>query len=163
MDGEPDRPEGDGEAVVLGLRVTLAEGDDTVGESLVAGDWLEGEGDGEGEDEGEGDGSGVGVLEAGSAWHTVSVLPVVAIGVAWAVPSRPRVRKLPLSKATAATLTCAKRIRFARPRCSSGLPCALRGSEATRRRMGTPTHIRCGGYICITRPPEHRRPSPERG
>ena len=61
--------------------------------------------------DGDGDGEGVGVPEAGSAWHTVSVLLVVARGAASALPSTPRVRKLPLSKVTAATLTCAKRIK----------------------------------------------------
>ena len=111
---------------------------------LVEGDG-EGDGDGDGDRvgdrEGDGDGEGVGVLEAGSAWHTVSVLAVVGMGAACALPSTPRVRKLPLSKVTAATLTCAKRIRIACLRCSSGLPCALRDSEATRDRMGMGTHI----------------------
>jgi hypothetical protein len=102
----------------------------------------DGEGDGDGDGEGDGEGDGVGVPEAGSAWHTVSVLMVVARGAAAAVPSTPKVRKLPLSTVTAATLTCAKRIRIACLRCSSGLPCALRDSEATRDRMGTGTHFR---------------------
>ena len=110
------------------------------------------EGDGEGEDErlgeGDGDGEGVGVADDGSAWHTLFVLAdvvladVVLAGAACAVPSMPRIRKLPLSKVTAATLTCAKRIGIACLGCSSGLPCALRDSEATRGRMGTGTHYR---------------------
>ena len=108
------------------------------------------EGDGEGEDErlGDGDGEGVGVADDGSAWHTLFVLAdvvladVVLAGAACAVPSMPRIRKLPLSKVTAATLTCAKRIGIACLGCSSGLPCALRDSEATRGRMGTGTHFR---------------------
>jgi hypothetical protein len=44
----------------------------------------------------------------------VSVFVVFAVcpGVdAWALPSRPRARKPPLSKVTAAALTCAKRIK----------------------------------------------------
>ena len=146
-DGEADR-EGDGEAELSGLRVTSDEGDTTVDGPLVAGDGVAdglvaGEGDGACEGEGEGDGEGVGVAEEGSAWHTVSVFAVVASGAACALPSRPRVRKLPLSKVTAATLACAKRIRIACLRCSSGLPCALRDSEATRGRMGMGTHFRC--------------------
>jgi hypothetical protein len=87
----------------------------------------DGEGDGEGEGErggeGDGDGEGVGVPDESSAWHTVSVFDVVAAlaaGAACAVPSMPTVRKLPLSKVTAVTLTCAKRIKLARLRCSSG-------------------------------------------
>lgn len=148
-DGEGDCVR-DGLSVLPGLRVTPEEGDTTVDGSMVAGDRVaggpvEGEGDGEGEGEGDGEDAGVGagVLEDGSAWHTVSVFAVVASGVACALPSRPRVRKLPLSKVTAATLTGAKRMRIACPRCSSGLPCALRDSEATRGRMGMGTHFRC--------------------
>lgn len=104
------------------------EVDTTVDGSLGAGDWVAGGPvEGEGEGEGEGDGEGVGVPEEGSAWHTLSVFAVVASGAACALPSRPRVRKLALSRVTAATLTCAKRMRIACPRCSSGLPCALSG------------------------------------
>jgi len=119
--------------------VTSDVGDTTVDGSPVSGDWVAGglvAGEGDGEGEGEGDGDGEGVAEDGSAWHTVSVLAVVASGAACALPIRPRVRKLPLSKVTAATLTCAERMRIARLRCSSGLPCTLRDSEATRGRMG---------------------------
>jgi hypothetical protein len=124
-DGRADR-DGDGEAVGPGLRVVWAEGDDAVDGSPAGEDWVAG-----GLVAGEGSGEGVGVPEGGSAWHTVSVFVGVAIGAACASASRPRVRKLPLSKVTAATLTCAKRIRIACLRCSSGLPCALRDSEAT--------------------------------
>jgi hypothetical protein len=135
-DGRADR-EGDGEAVGRGLRVVRAEGDDAVGGSPAGEVWVAG-----GLVAGEGSGEGVGVPEAGRAWHTVSVFAVVAIGAACASASRPRVRKLPLSKVTAATLTCAKRIRIACLRCSSGLPCALRDSEATQGWTGMSTHIR---------------------
>ena len=135
-DGRADC-DGDGEAVGPGLRVVWAEGDDVVDGSRAGEDWVAG-----GLVAGEGDGEGVEVLEAGRTWHTVSVFAVVAIGAACASASRPRVRKLPLSKVTAATLTCAKRIRIACLRCSSGLPCALRDSEATKGRMGMCTHIR---------------------
>jgi len=92
---------------------------------------VEGELDGDGEDWGDGEedgvaeGDGDGVLDGGSAWHAVSVFEVAAVPAAraaCAVPSTPRVRKLPLSKVTAATLTCAKRIRIACLRCSSGVP-----------------------------------------
>ncbi len=136
-DGDGDtRRDGSGEAVLTGAAVALTGGGDTVGGSLADVEWLadelaegdgEGEGDGERDGDGDGDGEGVGVPEEGSAWHTWSVFVLAAIGAACAVPSTPRVRKLPLSKVTAATLTCAKRIRIACLRCSSGLPCALRG------------------------------------
>jgi hypothetical protein len=136
-DGRADR-DGDGEALVPGPRVAWADGDDAVDGSLVGEDWVAG-----GLVAGEGDGgAGVGVPEGGSAWHTVSVFAVVVTGAACASVSRPRVRKLALSKVTAATLTCAKRIRIACLRCSSGLPCALRDSEATKGRTGMSTHIR---------------------
>ena len=70
----------------------------------------------------------MGVPDEGSGWHTVSVFDVAAVlaaDAACAVLSTPKVRKLPLSKVTVATLTCAKRIRIACLRCSSGSPCAL--------------------------------------
>ena len=125
-DGDADADR-DGEFVWPGPPLTLTGGGNRVGGGLTAAEWLgdallelvegdgEGDGDGDGEGdldgEGDGDGEGVGVPEAGSAWHTVSVLFVVAWGAASALPSTPRVRKLPLSKVTAATLTCAKRIK----------------------------------------------------
>ena len=157
--------EGDGEVVWRGTLLALAGGSTVDGRVVAAAEVLavglvegegevdgevEGEGECDGEGEGEcggedeGDGEGVGVLADGSAWHTLSVFAVVAAGAACAacaVPSAPRVSKLPLSKVTAATLTCAKRIRIACLRCSSGLPCALRDSEATRGRMGRCTHF----------------------
>jgi len=123
-------PAGDG--VRSGPLLTLAGGDDTVGGSVALAEWVadgllagglvaglvegglvEGDGDGEGERDREGDGVGVGVgvAEDGSAWHTVSVFVAVVLGAACAVPRRPRVRKLPLSKVTAAALACAKRIK----------------------------------------------------
>jgi hypothetical protein len=147
--------DGDGEAVFSGAALELAAAgcavDDPVGESVDAVDWLadglvdwladgladwladglaEGECDGDGEwdgdDDGEDDGDDVGVevADEGSAWHTVSVLDVAA-AAACAVPSTPRVRKLPLSKVTAAALRCAKRMRIACLRCSSALPSSL--------------------------------------
>jgi hypothetical protein len=154
-DGDADA-DCDGAFVWPGPPLTLTGGADRLGGVLAAADWLgdaalalvegDGEGDGDGDrdgdGDGEGDGDGVGVPEAGSAWHTVSVLLGVAKVAASALPNTPRVRKLPLSTVTAATLTCAKRIRIACLRCSSGLPCALRDSEATRDRMGMDTHIR---------------------
>jgi hypothetical protein len=71
----------------------------------------DGEGDGDGLGDGEGEGEGLGDADDGSAWHTVFV--TVACGAAYAVSSRPRVRKTPLSKVTAATRTCPKRISIA--------------------------------------------------
>lgn len=93
------------------------------------------DGDGEVEEDGLGeeDGEGDGLADEGTAWHVV--LAVVAWGAACALPRRPRERKLPLSKVTAAALACAKRIRIACLCCSSGLPCAVRHSEARADRM----------------------------
>jgi hypothetical protein len=144
-DGEGDADacrDADGEVVWPVPPLALTEAGDLVGGSLATAEWLadelaeaegdvEGEGDGDRDGEGEGEGEGEGVAEAGIAWHTVSVLVAAvfvaaAFGAACAVPTTPRARKLPLSKVTAATLTCAKRIRIACLRCSSGLPCALR-------------------------------------
>jgi hypothetical protein len=168
-DGDVDADR-DGEFVWPGPPLTLSGGESRFGDVLAVAEWLgdallelvegDGEGDGnrdgDGDGDGEDDGDGVGVPEAGSAWHTVSVLFVVARGAASALPSTPRVRKLPLSKVTAATLTCAKRIRIACLRCSSGLPCALRYSEATRGSDGYGYSYPLTGYICITCPPDHR-------
>jgi hypothetical protein len=159
-DGEVYR-EADGEVVFEGLPLALVGGGVVGGGSLVAAEWLadgladalaegegddecEGDGEDDGDEEGDGDGEDLGVLD-GSAWHAVSVLGVAAVfaaGAACAVPSTPRVRKLPVSKVTAATLTCAKRIWIACLRCSSGLPCALRDSEAGRGGVGRCTHFR---------------------
>jgi hypothetical protein len=127
----------DGEFVCPGPPLMLAGGENRFGGVLAPAEWLgdallelvegdgegDGDGDGDGGSDGDGDGEGVGVPDAGSAWHTVSVLFVVARGAASALPSTPRVRKLPLSKVTAVTLTCAKRMKIACLRCSSGLPC----------------------------------------
>jgi hypothetical protein len=149
-DGDDADDDVDGEVVWRGALLTLVGGlvtlaDWLAGGSVTLADWLAGgvavpewlagglvggglvgdEEDGDGEGEGDGDGDGDGVADDGSAWHTLSALAVVAVGAACAVPSTPRVRKLPLSKVTAATLTCAKRMRIACLRCSSGLPCAL--------------------------------------
>ena len=162
------------EVVWLGALLTLVRGDTAVvGGSVTLADWLagglgetewladglvEGEGDGDGEGEGErdgdgdGDGDGVGVPDDGSAWHTLSVLAVVAVGAACAVPSTPRVRKLPLSKMTAAALGCAKRIRTPVYAARQG----YRVLFVIRRRLGD-GWVRVlifplTGYICITRP-----------
>jgi hypothetical protein len=179
--GVPDgdmEADGDGEVVRSGPPLTATGGGNTLGGALAA-EWLAvglpelvegdgegdsvGDGDGDGDSEGDGDGVGVEVPEEGRAWHTVSVLLVllvIARGTACALPSTPRVRKLPLSKVTAATLTCAKRIRIACLRCSSGLPCALGDSEATRGSDGYVYSFPLPRYICITCPPDHsRRPS----
>lgn len=170
-DGDADADR-DGELVWPGPPLTLTGDGNRLGDVLAAperlGDALlelvegdgegdrDGDGDGDGDGECDGDGEGVGVPEAGSAWHTVSVLFVVARGAASALPSTPRVRKLPPSKVTAATLTCAKRIRIACLRCSSGLPSALRDSEATRGSDGYGYSYPLTGYICITCIADHR-------
>jgi len=170
-DGDADADR-DGEFVWPGPPLTLTGDGNGLGGVLAAverlGDALlelvegdgegdrDGDGDGDGDGECDGDGEGVGVPDAGSAWHTVSVLFVVARGAASALPSTPRVRKLPPSKVTAATLTCAKRIRIACLRCSSGLPCALRDSEATRGSDGYEYSYPLTGYICITCIADHR-------
>jgi hypothetical protein len=115
-------PEGGGVAVWGEALLALRVGGSTVGGAALgvagwlAGGLVEGETDGDGEGEGErrgtgdGDGEGVGVPDDGSAWHTLFVVAGVGPGAACAVPSTPRVRKLPLSKVTAATLRCAKRM-----------------------------------------------------
>lgn len=170
-DGDADADR-DGEFVWPDPPLTLTGGGNGVGGVLAAAEWLgaallelvegdgegdrDGDGDGDGDGECDGDGEGVGVPEAGSAWHTVSVLVGVAKGAASALPSTPRVRKLPLSKVTAATLTCTIRIRIACLRCSSGLPCALRDSEATRGSDGYGYSYPLTGYICITCIADHR-------
>jgi hypothetical protein len=147
-DGEPDPdvtgvpddedvPDDEGEVDVLVPLLELGAGEEALGESLAEEELL---GEGSGEGEGVGDGVGVGddvgdgvgegeaVAEDGSAWHLVSVgcVAALAAGAACALPTRPRVRKPPLSKLTAATRTCAKRIEIACLRCSSGLRCSLR-------------------------------------
>jgi hypothetical protein len=146
------------------LWLALAEGR---GESLAEGDLLpEGlgeavrDGDGLGDREGEEDGEGEEEDEAGTAWHAVFVVAaVVAWGAACALPRTPRERKLPLSKVTAAALTYAKRIRIACLCCSSGLPCAVRDSEAWADRMATCRHIPPPDYICVTSPMAHSPPA----
>jgi len=164
-DGDADA-DCDGEFVWPGPPLTLTGGGNWLGGVLAAAELLgdapfelaegdgEGDGDGDGdgdpEGDGEGDGDGVGVPEAGSAWHAVFVLFGVVSGAASALANTPRVRKLPLSRVTAATLTCAKRIRIACLRCSSGLPCALRDSEATRGSDGYGYSYPFTGYLCIT-------------
>jgi hypothetical protein len=154
-DGDADADR-DGEFVWPGPPLTLTGGGNRVGGVLAAalllGDALlelaegdgegDGDGDGDGDREGDGDGEGVEVAEAGSAWHTVSVLSGAARGAASALPNTPRVRKLPLSRVTAATLTCAKRIRIACLRCSSGLPLLFVIRRRLGDRMGLDTHIR---------------------
>ena len=179
-DGDADA-DCDGEFVWPGPPLALAGSENTFGGVLAPPEWVgdallellellelvelvegdaegegDGDGDGDGDGEGDGDGDGVGVPEAGSAWHTVSVLFVVARGAASALPSMPRVRKLPLSKVTAATLTCPKRMRIACLRCSSGLPCALRDSEATRGSDGYGYSYPLTRDICITCIADHR-------
>jgi hypothetical protein len=166
--------EGDGEVVVVGPPLARTGGGPTLGVELGAAELfvdgllelVEGDGDGDaegdkegdtdGEGDGDGDGEGVGVPEAGSAWHTESVLAAVARGAACALPSMPRVRKPPLSTVSAAALACPKCIRIACLRCSSGLPCALRDSEATRGPDGYEYSFPLTGYLCITFLPNHR-------
>lgn len=114
-DGDVDADfEGDGDTDFDGESDTDLEGD---------GD-ADFEGDGDADDGGEGDE----VACAGRTWHTVSVA-VVASGAACAPPARPRVRMLPLSRVTAAALTCAKRISGSPVYADrSGLPCAAHRS-----------------------------------
>jgi hypothetical protein len=99
--------------------VAFVAGAAAVEELLVEGE-LEGDGLGDGEGEGlgdgdglgDGEGEGLGGADGGSAWHT-GFVDAVACGAVYAVPSRPRVRKPPLSKVTAATRTSRKRISIA--------------------------------------------------
>jgi hypothetical protein len=92
------------------------------------------------------------VLEVGSTRQLVSVLALALVEVpglgeaagliapACAVPGRPastpRVRKPLPSTLSAVTRTCARRIRIACLRYSSGCCLLVVGSEATRGRMG---------------------------
>jgi hypothetical protein len=98
----------------------LAE-EDPLSEGVMIGEGVGegvGSGVGVGDDRGEGDGDGG--VTAGSAWHTTfavaAACPCGVSGAACALPSAPRVRKLPLSTVTATTRTCPKRIRIACPR-----------------------------------------------
>jgi hypothetical protein len=122
--------EGDGEVVVVGPPLARTGGGHTLGVEVGAAELSvdgllelaegdgdsdgdsdgDGEGDRDAEGDGDGDGEGAGVLEAGSAWHTESVLAAGAREAACALPSMPRVRKPPLSTVTAAARTCPKRI-----------------------------------------------------
>lgn len=146
--------DGEVEAVRLSPLLTLADGEDSLDGSLAAVEWPaagladfvgegDGDGDGDGDVEGDDDGEGVGVPVAGRAWHTVSVLLAVATGAACALSSGPRLRRLPLSKVTAATLTCAKRI-WDRPSLLlvSVTVCSLLIRTRYGPRMGTCTHFR---------------------
>jgi hypothetical protein len=111
---------GDGAVAGLDPAPVPAPDPGTAG-ALAAVEWLadglvegecdgDGDGEGDGDFDGEGEGEGEGVLDDGSARHTVSVFAVAAVA-ACVLPSTPKLRKLPLSKVTAATLPCAKRIR----------------------------------------------------
>jgi hypothetical protein len=134
-------PDDDDAVTWLGPALTLVAGGAEVGASLAAVELLadglgdgdgDGEGEGEGDGDGEGDGEGVGVPDEGRAWHAVSVFVADAACAACALPSAPNVMKLALSKVVAASRTCAKRMRMACLRCSSGSRCAL----VIRRRPG---------------------------
>jgi hypothetical protein len=131
---------GDGEVAWIGPALTLVAGGAALGASLATAELLadglgdgegDGEGDGDGDGDGEGDGEGVGVPDEGRAWHAVSVFVVDAVEAACAVPRTLKVRKLPLSKVTAASLTCAKRIRGCLSSLLVRVTVCSRDSEAT--------------------------------
>jgi hypothetical protein len=125
-EGAPDAgPEPDADGAVFGALVGLVADTEAVEEA-------EGEEDGVGvgdcDDVGVGLGVGEGVPAAGSTWHVVfafALVEVPALGVAAAGPSvlaravpgtlasPPRVRKPPAAKLSAATRTCARRMRIA--------------------------------------------------
>ena len=129
-DGEPvcaAEPVGaeDGDAGCAGLLLGVAMGAAAAADPLAEGELVgDEEGEGVGDDDGDGDGDGDGDAEGdagdGSAWHTTfaaaAAFPCDSTGAACALPSTPRVRKPPLSRVTAATRTCPKRIRIACPR-----------------------------------------------
>lgn len=184
-DGEPDpeaEPDGEGDTGVrlgslLGLVLAVLGLVVAVEEPEVEGDGV-GVGVGVGLGVGVGVGVGVGedVVEAGRTWHFVSVFALaLALGLvevpglgeaaaslsgpACAVPaSTPRVRKLPPTTVSAATRTCARRIKIALS------PLLIRitvCSSWVRRRLGdgwVPTLISGVGlsYAC-PRPPDHGR------
>ena len=108
-DGEID-PDcvGDDAVTWLGPALTLVAGGAELGASLAVVELLS-DGLGEGEGDGDGDGDGDGVAGDGRAWHAVFV--VDAVEAACAVPGALKVRKLPLSTVTAASLTCAQCIK----------------------------------------------------
>ena len=145
--GEAEGAVAEGELLGVEDGELLGDGEgELLGEGVVDG---VGDGVGDGPDEGvSGIREGEAVTEDGSTWQLVSVAVaacVIAPAVneaAWALPSTPRVRKLPLSKLTATTRTCPKRIRMACLRCSSGLPGAVHRFGGDRRLDGMGTHIR---------------------
>jgi hypothetical protein len=133
-----DEPGGESDAVVAWLGELLGLAADTevagaaVGEEEVGAGVGEGDGEGVGEVDGDDVGDGVGeaegegVLEDGSTWQLVLLfaeVPALDAAVpgrsacACAVPGRlastPKVRQPPVSRLSAATRPCAKRIRIA--------------------------------------------------
>jgi hypothetical protein len=168
-----DDAAGDAGAVLLGALLRLAADAEAAAE-------CEGETDGVGDCVGVGVGVAVGVgvgegvLEAGSAWHLVSVfalalVEVPALGVTAASPSAParavpgtlastpRIRKPPATELSAATRTCARRMRIALSTLLIRLCVLFMSSEETRGRMGINTHIRCWPSYACTRIPDHGR------
>ncbi len=181
-DGEPDpeaEPDGEGDAGVrlgslLGLVVAVEE-PEPEGDGVVVGDF-DGVGVGLGVGVGVGVGVGEDVVEAGRTWHFVSIFALVLAlglvevpglgeaaaslsGLACAVPaSTPRVRTPPPTTLSAATRTCARRIRIALS------PLLIRVavcSSWVRRRLGdgwVPILISgVGPSYARPRPPDHGR------
>ncbi len=181
-DGEPDpeaEPDGEGDAGVrlgslLGLVVAVEE-PEPEGDGVVVGDF-DGVGVGLGVGVGVGVGVGEDVVEAGRTWHFVSIFALVLAlglvevpglgeaaaslsGLACAVPaSTPRVRTPPPTTLSAATRTCARRIRIALS------PLLIRVavcSSWVRRRLGdgwVPILISgVGPSYARPRPPDHVR------
>ncbi len=181
-DGEPDpeaEPDGEGDAGVrlgslLGLVVAVEE-PEPEGDGVVVGDF-DGVGVGLGVGVGVGVGVGEDVVEAGRTWHFVSIFALVLAlglvevpglgeaaaslsGLACAVPaSTPRERTPPPTTLSAATRTCARRIRIALS------PLLIRVavcSSWVRRRLGdgwVPILISgVGPSYARPRPPDHGR------
>jgi hypothetical protein len=149
------------------------EGVEGLGDAEVVSD---GEGLGEGVEDGavlclsdgvgEGEGDGDAVAETGSASHCVFV-EAVAPGLtwaAWAPPSTPRARTPPLTKLTAAIRACAKRMRIACLRCSSGLPRALRMFGGDKETDGYGYSYPLSEYLCVgIQGPRQARTGVDRG
>jgi hypothetical protein len=152
----------DGDVSRIGLSLTMLVGAGPVEDALVegepVGEGVVGEGVGVGDGEGVGEGEGDGDAEGGSARQTTfavaAAFPCGTSGAASALPSRPRVRKPPLSRATAVTRTCPKRIRIACSRSSPGLPCAVRQFGDGWGPDGYLYSYPLTGYICIMRTPD---------
>jgi hypothetical protein len=184
-EGDPeaeDDPDGDASAVAVALGSTVEEalgsplgsaGEPGIDADADADGDTDGDGEGDGDGVGVGEGEGDGVLEAGSAWHVVSVLAgavvlaeAVELGEAVVVASLTELasampdqaasmlttRKPPASKLSVVARTCAKPILdcpvwTARHGYGAFFMC----SESTRRWIGTEYSYPVAGSVMHAR------------